>query len=105
MSHAQPYYAYAPLGQAPTAPMAPTAPTAPTAMTLSSAPMTLYSMAGTAASIALGYHGFRRTWSIGWALAWALVGGLVWPASLGIAWAQGFGRPASVRRNRKRSRR
>jgi hypothetical protein len=66
--------------------------------------MTIYRFAGMAAGAALAYHGLKRnSGSVGWALAWAVLGGFVWPAALGIAYAQGFARPA-VRRNRRRSR-
>jgi hypothetical protein len=67
--------------------------------------MTIYRFAGMAAGAALAYHGYKRNNSIGWALAWAIVGGLVWPISLGIAYAQGFGRPGPMRRNRRNRRR
>jgi hypothetical protein len=73
------------------------------AMTTTGSPMTsLWSVAGTVASAALAYHGYKRTGSIGWALAWAVVGGFAWPLALGVAYAQGFGQPASVTRNRRR---
>lgn len=42
---------------------------------------------------ALAYHGYKRTQSVGWAVAWGLGGGAVWPIMLPIALAQGFGRP------------
>lgn len=54
-------------------------------------------MAGTAlgwgASIAGVYHGYKRNnGSVGWALAWGLLGG-IWPISIPLMLAQGFGKP------------
>jgi hypothetical protein len=105
MSHAQPYYAYAPLGQAPAAPVSPPVTSASTSMQLAAPQMTILRVASVAAMGALAYHGYRRTNSWGWALAWGIGGGIVWPIALAVAVAQGFGKSASMRRNRKRSRR
>lgn len=96
MSH-HPYYATAPLGQVASpvpSPLVATEASAP------SATMTAYRVASVAAGAALAFHGYKRTGSVGWALAWALGGGLVWPVGLGIAFAQGFGKPA-IRSNRR----
>lgn len=54
-------------------------------------------MAGTAlawgAVIAGVYHGYKRNnGSVGWALAWGLFGG-IWPISIPLMLAQGFGKP------------
>jgi hypothetical protein len=55
---------------------------------------------------ALAYHGYKRNGSVGWALVWGLLGGLVWPVTVPIALAQGYGKPRGVRKNRgRRSRR
>lgn len=89
-----PYYQTAPLGQTEAVALAP--PSAAPSTT-----MTVYRFAGAGAAAVLAFHGYRRTGSIGWALAWALGGGLVWPIGIGIALAQGFGKPA-VRSNRRR---
>lgn len=98
MTQQVPFYAHAPLGQASSSPPP------PSSLAVASAPVaTVWRVAGTAASAALAYHGYKRTGSVGWALVWAIAGGLVWPAGLAIAFAQGFGRPA-VRKNRRRSR-
>lgn len=98
--HTTPYYAVAPLGQE----------SSPAPMTTSGSSSlaigrtgTVWGLAGTAAAVALAYHGYRRNHgSIGWALAWAVVGGVSWPIALGIAWAQGFGRPELTRNGRRR---
>ncbi len=63
----------------------------------------IYSVASTAATAALAYHGYKRNQSVGWALVWGIFGGIVWPVTLTIAFAQGFGQP-SVKKNRRRSR-
>lgn len=99
----QPYYARAPLGQSPAAPVVPV--TSSTAIQLASPQMTALRLASVAAMGALAYHGYRRSNSWGWALAWGIGGGIVWPIALAVAIAQGFGKSASMRRNRKRSRR
>jgi hypothetical protein len=38
----------------------------------------------------LTYHGYKRTNSLGWALAWGLLGTIVWPITVPVAFAQGF---------------
>lgn len=65
---------------------------------------TVWSIAGLAATGALAYHGYRRNNSVGWALVWGLFGGLVWPIGVGLAAAQGFGKPR-LRKNRLRRKR
>lgn len=61
------------------------------------APADVWSTVGTALAVAgtgLGaYHGYRRTGSVGWAIAWAILGGLFPIITLPIAYAQGFARP------------
>lgn len=53
-----------------------------------------YSLLGLGASGALVYHGYKRhEGSVGWSLVWGLLGGLVWPITLPIAFAQGIGKP------------
>lgn len=37
------------------------------------------------------YHGYRRTGSLGWAIAWAILGGLFPIITIPVAIAQGFG--------------
>ena len=63
----------------------------------------VFSLAHMAATGALAYHGYKRNDSVGWAFAWGLLGGVVWPITLPIAFAQGYGKPA-VKKNRRRSR-
>jgi hypothetical protein len=59
------------------------------------------SMAGAGAS---AYHGYKRNrGSIGWTIGWAFLGGLAPPITVGVAFAQGFGKP-KVRKNRRRRR-
>jgi len=41
---------------------------------------------------ALTYHGYKRNNSVGWALVWGIFGGMVWPLTVPIAFAQGFGK-------------
>lgn len=42
----------------------------------------------------LTYHGYKRNnGSIGWALCWGLLGGIIWPVTVPIAFAQGLGKP------------
>jgi hypothetical protein len=99
MSHQMPYYAQAPLGQT-------LAPTTSTAIATTSPGLTFWRVTSMAAGAALAYHGYKRNRSVGWALVWGLAGGIVWPAGLAIAFAQGFGKSATVARNgRRRSRR
>jgi hypothetical protein len=50
-------------------------------------------LAGFASMVALTYHGYKRgRGSVGSALLWGLLGGVVWPITLPIAVAQGFGK-------------
>jgi hypothetical protein len=51
-------------------------------------------LAGTVAMGALAYHGYKRNNSIGWALVWGLLGGIIWPITVPVALAQGYGKPA-----------
>lgn len=51
----------------------------------------------------LGYHGYKRNDSVGWALVWGLFGSIAWPVTVPIAFAQGFGK-RKVRTNRRRRR-
>lgn len=46
-----------------------------------------------AAMGALTYHGYKRNDSVGWALVWGILGSIVWPVTVPIAAAQGFGKP------------
>ncbi|RLB43813.1 MAG: hypothetical protein DRH30_02635 [Deltaproteobacteria bacterium] len=58
--------------------------------------------AGLASVPALGYHGFKRNDSVGWALVWGVFGSMVWPITVPVALAQGFGKKPRVRKNRRR---
>ncbi len=49
-------------------------------------------MAGLAAIPVLGYHGYKRNDSVGWALVWGIFGSIVWPITVPVAFAQGFGK-------------
>jgi hypothetical protein len=103
MSHHVPYYAQAPLGQAPPAPVTTPAVVDSSAMVVYSPAMTLWRLISMATSVALAYHGYRRNHgSILWAFVWAGAGGIVAPIGLGLAFAQGFGKPAPLRQNRSR---
>ena len=64
---------------------------------------TVWTVAGTAASAALAYHGYKRNNSVGWAVGWFLLGAF-WPISLPIAFAQGFAKPRVKSNRRHRSR-
>lgn len=65
-------------------------------------------VAGTAASMAGAYHGYKRNESVGWAFGWALFGGLIWPLAIPVMFAQGFGKPvakpATANRNASKNR-
>lgn len=53
---------------------------------------TMY-VASIGAMVALTYHGYKRNnGSIGWALVWGLLGTIVWPITVPVALAQGFGK-------------
>jgi|GEM_PF-3481694 len=52
----------------------------------------LYGVASLAIGMALAYHGWKRTQSVGWTIGWWF-SGIVWPLSLTLAVAQGFGKP------------
>lgn len=52
-------------------------------------------VAGIASVPLLAYHGYKRNNSVGWALVWRLLASIVWPVSVPIALAQGFGKRAS----------
>lgn len=48
----------------------------------------------------LTYHGYKRNnGSIGWALCWGLLGGIIWPVTVPIAFAQGLGKPKAPKQN------
>ena len=68
---------------------------------------TLMALAGTVAVPVLAYHGYKRNNSVGWALVWGLFGSVVWPITVPIAFAQGYGKKkvAANRRRRRTSRR
>lgn len=51
------------------------------------------------------FHGYRRNNSIGWAIGWAILGGMFPVVVPAIAFAQGFGKPATVKQNAGRRRR
>jgi hypothetical protein len=51
----------------------------------------------------LGYHGYKRNDSVGWAVVWGLFGSMVWPITVPVAFAQGYAKPARMKRNRRRS--
>ena len=53
----------------------------------------IYGLLGTGAFAALTYHGYKRNDdSLGWGLVWGFLGSTVWPITLPIAFAQGFGK-------------
>lgn len=71
---------------------------------------TMYSIAHLVSMGVLGYHGYKRNDSVGWAIVWGLFGSIVWPITVPIAiFAQGYGKPRlrknRLRRKRRRSRR
>lgn len=66
---------------------------------------TVLYVGGIAAAGALGYHGYKRNNSIGWALVWGIFGSIVWPITIPIAFAQGFGKSRTRRNGRRRRRR
>lgn len=54
----------------------------------------------------LAYHGYKRNDSAGWAVVWGLFGSFVWPITIPIAFAQGYGkRRVNANRKRRTSRR
>lgn len=103
--------AFSGFGQAPAAETTST-PTAPGQTRIALPPQaaaastlgTVMTVAGTIASGALAYHGYKRNNSIGWAVGWFLLGGLFWPIAVPVALAQGFAKPRvkSNRRSRRR---
>lgn len=46
-------------------------------------------------TVAMAYHGYKRTKSAGWALAWAAFGAVMPLIAPAIAVAEGFGKPKS----------
>lgn len=60
-------------------------------------------LAGLASIPVLGYHGYKRNNSVGWALVWGIFGSLVWPVTVPVAFVQGFGK-RKVGANRRRRR-
>ena len=56
----------------------------------------------TVSMAASAYHGYKRNNSIGWALWWGLMGAMFPVITPTIALAQGFGKPKSAVRNRRR---
>jgi len=61
-------------------------------------------LAGLASIPVLGYHGYKRNDSMGWALVWGIFGSIVWPITVPVAFVQGFGK-RKVRSNPRRRRR
>jgi hypothetical protein len=61
-------------------------------------------VAGLAAVPALAYHGYKRNDSVGWALVWGLFGSMVWPITVPVAVAQGFGKKKTNKNPRRRRR-
>jgi hypothetical protein len=59
-------------------------------------------LAGTGLGV---YHGYKRTGSLGWALAWGLLGGMFPIITIPVALAQGFARPSPAFRKSGASRR
>jgi hypothetical protein len=55
----------------------------------------LYTVLAVASTGLSAYHGYKRNDSIGWALWWGFCGGLFPVVTPAIAFAQGFGKPAS----------
>jgi hypothetical protein len=53
---------------------------------------------------ALAYHGYKRNDSVGWALVWGLFGSMVWPITVPVAVAQGFGKKKTNKNPRRRRR-
>ena len=51
-----------------------------------------YQVASVAGAGAMGYHGYKRNDSVGWAIWWSLWGGLFPFFTPVIAYAQGFGK-------------
>lgn len=47
---------------------------------------------GKVAAVALAYHGYKRTGSIGWAMFYALAGRVIPGLAVPIAFGQGFGK-------------
>lgn len=47
-----------------------------------------------AVSVAAAYHGYRRSRSIGWTMGWMLASTFAPFITIGVAVAQGFGKPA-----------
>ena len=43
----------------------------------------------------LAYHGYRRTGTVGNALLWGILGAIVWPITVPVALAQGYGKQVS----------
>lgn len=48
--------------------------------------------AGTAGTALGAYHGYKRHDSVGAGIGWGILGGLFWPISIPVAFAQGFGK-------------
>lgn len=46
-------------------------------------------------SVAMAYHGYKRTKSVGWALGWAAFGAIAPLIAPALAMAEGFGKPKS----------
>jgi hypothetical protein len=62
-------------------------------------------LGGTLSVPVLAYHGYKRNNSVMWAAMWGFLGSLVWPVTVPIAFAQGYGKRkvASNRRRRRRT--
>lgn len=60
---------------------------------------------GSAAGLAGAYHGYKRNESVGWAIGWSLLSSLFWPIAVPVMIAQGFGKPAAMKKNRRSKKR
>lgn len=60
---------------------------------------------GSAAGLAGAYHGYKRNESVGWAIGWSLLSSVFWPIAVPVMIAQGFGKPAAMKKNRRTKKR
>jgi hypothetical protein len=61
----------------------------------------LMALGGTLSIPVLAYHGYKRNDSLLWASVWGFLGSMVWPVTVPVAFAQGYGKK-KVRSNRRR---
>jgi hypothetical protein len=77
---------------------------APAASALPVIPTWAYALSAVSMAVS-AYHGYKRDKSVGWAVVWGILGGMAPVLVPVIALAEGYAKPATPNRKRRRLRR